>query len=83
MDAVFTHLVLTAPDETIASTYRRQIQQLRNNSLHLRGCRLHCVNDPSGVRIGSGGGTVNALDYLCNLGVDHTKERILIIHSGR
>ena len=47
-------------------------------------CEVLVVSDPDGHRIGSGGGTLNALDCLrTQIGVlELNKARILIIHSG-
>ena len=58
----FSIIVLTAPTESIASVYRIQLSYLE--SLTHNNCRFYCVADPKGFRIGSGGGTLNALDYL-------------------
>jgi hypothetical protein len=43
-----------------------------------------CVADPSGVRVGSGGGTLNALQYLEDSIGRHKllASRVAIIHSG-
>lgn len=79
---IFDFIVITAPNEFIASEYRRQFQllvtQLQIHSV------IHCVADPLGKRIGSGGGTLNALDHLL---FHHGKEtiynsRVAVIHSG-
>lgn len=45
---------------------------------------MYCVSDPNGKRVGSGGGTLNALHYV-QLQLGHgalQTERILMIHSG-
>jgi len=78
----FSVLLLTAPTEKIAAVYLEQLQALRSTLPALKSCKIYCVADPSGVRIGSGGGTLNALDFLRQQGVDVSTEKILLIHSG-
>lgn len=78
----FNHIIITAPSQAIANSYQRQLQLLSSNiftSIDLDSCF-----DPSGKRVGSGGGTLNAIDYLTSkYGYDHIlNSRILIIHSG-
>jgi fucokinase len=82
---MFTIVVATAPTEETALVYEIQLKELRNQLPCLRNCKLlACIPDPKGRRIGSGGGTLNALDALKNkLGKDALiKEKILMIHSG-
>ena len=52
--------------------------------LRLQGCRVITVSDPVGVRIGSGGGSLNALERLRSvIGTAALEEaKVLIIHSG-
>ncbi len=80
---VFTRLIVTAPSEKIADVYFLQLESLKSQLPCLQGCVVYCVHDPSGFRVGSGGGTLNAIDYLlCNGNINFQMERILIIHSG-
>jgi hypothetical protein len=81
----FQHLVLTAPSPHIALLHRCQLQSLQAQLVSLRLCAsLHCVSDPHGFRVGSGGGTLNALSELQSRGVDLQADcgRVLIVHSG-
>lgn len=80
----FTHIVLTAPSEKIASVYRLQIESLKSSLSFLESSTIYCVSDPEGCRVGSGGGTFNALDYLVNCAglKDMSMLKVLIIHSG-
>lgn len=81
--SVFTRLVITAPSEKISDVYRLQLASLQSQLACLKGCSVHCVSDPKGYRVGSGGGTLNAIDdLLAHSLIDVSKERILIIHSG-
>jgi hypothetical protein len=84
MTNIFNHLIITAPSESIANVYKLQSESLYKELPCLTNVKIHCVADPKGVRIGSGGGTLNALDYLIsNIGIDKVKEsKVLIIHSG-
>lgn len=84
MTNIFNHLIITAPTESIANVYKLQSDALSKELPCLTKVRIHCVADPKGVRIGSGGGTLNALDYLISIiGIDKVKEsKVLIIHSG-
>ena len=59
---VFTLIILTAPTESIAAVYRIQLKNFE--AAVDNKCQFFCVSDPKGCRIGSGGGTLNALDYL-------------------
>ena len=82
----FDHLVITAPTSAIARVYRECLDELKMRSCiqQLEYTSLWCVPDPVGVRIGSGGGTLNALDHLDQIvgraALLNTKT--LIIHSG-
>lgn len=81
---VFTHVVLTAPSHSIAEVYRIQLNCLQQAVPFLSNCTVVCVSDPEHGRVGSGGGTLNALQYLKSVcGVDSFSNfRLLVIHSG-
>jgi fucokinase len=80
----FSHLIITAPTQQIASVYLTLFSKLKSQLRDLTTCEIFCVSDPDGCRVGSGGGTLNALDYLCSIvGLhDIVKSKIAIIHSG-
>lgn len=63
----FTHLIITAPSPVMAVVYQSQLELIRSELPCLRTCHVLCVADPEGVRIGSGGGTLNAVQYLDEL----------------
>jgi hypothetical protein len=80
----FTHLIITAPSPGLAAVYQSQLEAIHSELPCLQRCQILCVADPMGVRIGSGGGTLNALHHL-----DHligrsllSNSKVAIIHSG-
>lgn len=80
----FTHIIVTAPSPALAAVYQSQLDVVQNEFPFLRKCVISCVADPSGVRIGSGGGTLNALHYLSEVigRAALLKAKVAIIHSG-
>lgn len=79
----FTVVVMTAPSGQIAAVYSHQLADLKNALQCMSSSDIYCVADPKGERVGSGGGTLNALHHVANkLGRDLAGERILMIHSG-
>ena len=75
---VFTHVVITAPSREAIECYQEQLRGLQLE------CDVICCADPDGCRIGSGGGTLNALDNLDQL-IGREKllqSRVLVVHSG-
>lgn len=83
---MFSHVVLTAPNEKIATVFKTQLSHLLNEYKcgALAGAEVHCFADPAGVRIGSGGGTLHAVLSLIEASglTDFSRQRVLIIHSG-
>ena len=77
--SAFTHLILTAPGGESTRCYEEQL-----SCLDLGSVQTMVVSDPQGERIGSGGGSFNALATLRErIGRDELqKSRVLIIHSG-
>lgn len=51
---------------------------------HLQRCKAICVSDPEGIRVGSGGGTLNAISELSSIiGRDSMmSSKVVLIHSG-
>lgn len=58
-DFTFKHIIVTAPTVETASVYARQLKSLTNSVI--KQSSVHCVPDPIGIRIGSGGGTLNGM----------------------
>ena len=77
-------IVLTAPNEQICNLYREILEEAKASVVWLQFCEIRCYEDPSGIRIGSGGGTLRALAGLgCEFGIDYVEKRVTaIIHSG-
>ena len=78
-------VLVTAPTASIAAVYQRELDALNGRLPSLHNCvDVLCVSDPSGKRVGSGGGTLNALDIANKTyGIEFMKSsKTLIIHSG-
>lgn len=85
----WTAVVLTASSERQARAYESEIVQRRAQGLLPPGVPFLVVPDPEGVRLGSGGATVHALQTLAaRLGAPVANERwwqgqrVLLLHSG-
>lgn len=74
----FTHVIVTAPSPGQVAVYQQQLEALCDETSYF------CVADPLGQRVGSGGGTLNALYYLENLigRKALSNAKVAIIHSG-
>ena len=80
----FSHILITAPREEISDVYLTLCLSIKRSVPSLRDVVFLCVADPAGYRIGSGGGTLNALHYLqqkCGIH-EIARARVAIIHSG-
>ncbi|MBN1556948.1 MAG: hypothetical protein JW951_02240, partial [Lentisphaerae bacterium] len=77
-------VVLTAASERQARIYELQIEAARRHGLIGQRTRTLVAADPGGVRIGSGGATLNALRRLAEVmpRADLRKARVLLIHAG-
>ncbi|MBC7236330.1 MAG: hypothetical protein H5T69_10845 [Chloroflexi bacterium] len=79
--------VLTASNERQAEAYRVQIEARRRAQLLPSGTEFRVIADPAapdggGLRIGSGGATLRALQLLADDGALLGGRRVLMIHSG-
>ncbi|MCR4616411.1 MAG: bifunctional fucokinase/L-fucose-1-P-guanylyltransferase [Clostridiales bacterium] len=78
------YIVLTASNESQAQIYRAQIdERLKNNELPKQTTYL-VTPDPDGLRVGSGGATLNVIKKIAEIEGDDNFDRlkILILHSG-
>ncbi len=81
------YIVLTASNEEQARAFQEQITcRQKNGFLPKRTC-CKVLPDPNGVRVGSGGATLNAIRWLAEQeayteGKLFAGKRILVIHSG-
>ena len=74
---MFDYLIITAPTASTAEEYKKE---LRNCSQIDESTTLICISDPPGARLGSGGGTLNALSYISD--PDLFDKSVAIIHCG-
>lgn len=59
-----SYVVITAPNHATAQLYQLKIDFLTSILQELQFAKCLCVSDPEGCRVGSGGGTLNALAAL-------------------
>ncbi len=84
---LFTHCVLTASDEPQAAAFRALLDRRIDHGLYPREISFHVYADPPG-RVGSGGGTLWALQCLYkDLGYDPEEATgdaptVLIVHGA-
>ena len=81
---VWDKCVLTAANESQAIIYWLQLQRLKRAGVLHPETEYLVIPDPNGVRIGSGGATLNVLRYLKSVGQEANgiNSRLLILHSG-
>lgn len=79
-----SYLILTAPNELLCSIYQYNLNYLSQIIPLLSNTICICISDPIGIRIGSGGGTLNALSKLINIEKleNIINSKVIIIHSG-
>ena len=77
-------IVVTAPNERICCVYKELLEDAKFSFSWLKHCEIRCFADPSGIRIGSGGGTLRALAGVLNeFSLAYLETRnIAIVHSG-
>ncbi|MCF7853201.1 MAG: hypothetical protein K9N51_00265 [Candidatus Pacebacteria bacterium] len=87
-------VVLTAANESQAAAFRYQLRVRHELGMLPKETAFHVVADPGGIRIGSGGATLNVLEQLtAQYGVPPDRgegegqaffadRRILVLHSG-
>lgn len=80
------YVILTASNEEQAAAFRAQIEYRQANGWLPPQIRFEVLSDPDGVRVGSGGATLNVLDWLARRESGKqphfANKRILVIHSG-
>jgi fucokinase len=77
-------IILTAANQHQARLYELQLDAARKRGLISERTRTMVAADPDGMRIGSGGATLNALKHLSEIlpGSDPGQSRVLLIHAG-
>lgn len=79
---VWDYIILTASNEAQANAYRQQIAIRRAKNLLPARTHYAVLPDPDGLRVGSGGATLNVLRYVHEQNGAFAGKRILCIHSG-
>lgn len=83
-NSTFDHVIVTAPSLPQSQVYTTLCAAIKNRLDTFKNTTFYCVHDPLNARVGSGGGTLNAIDFLVQKFGSSLLEskRILIIHSG-
>lgn len=79
---VWDYVILTASNEAQANAYRQQIALRMEKNLLPTRTHYAVLPDPDGLRVGSGGATLNVLRYVHQQAGAFQGKRILCIHSG-
>jgi hypothetical protein len=85
MKCQFDQIIVSAPNEGIARSYGYQLKRIKSTlSSFFEKSIFFCCADPKGKRIGSGGGTLHAINEFQRSFPDHSlsNTRTLLIHSG-
>ena len=90
MSTIFDNIIITAPGQHQLCIYSSLCQVIKKRLPLFNNTNFHVCCDPKGLRVGSGGGTINAINYLVSKSYQtfDTKEfsllnrRVLIVHSG-
>jgi len=84
----FDIVVVTAPTKVQCEIYFTLCNHIKSSISQFHHTSFFCVHDPLNARVGSGGGTLNAIDYL-NHTLQNTEHpsslnlhKTLIVHSG-
>ena len=76
-------VILTASNEDQAQAFRHEIEFRLQNGLLPQRTEYEVLPDPEGKRVGSGGATLNVLNFVYKqYGEKAFEKRILVIHSG-
>lgn len=76
------YLILTASNVAQAGIFEQQLELRRKQGKLPSGTHFAVLPDPDGQRIGSGGATLNVLDYVAAREGSLKGQRMLVIHSG-
>ena len=74
------YVILTASNELQAEGFRKQIEERK--SFLPKHTKFVAIPDRDGLRVGSGGATLEVLKYLRSKEESFEKLRVLVIHSG-
>lgn len=76
------YLILTASNGDQAGIFERQLELRRKQGKLPTGIHVAVLPDPDGLRVGSGGATLNVLDYVATREGTLDGQKLLVIHSG-
>ena len=76
----WNYVILTASNEQQAEGFRKQIEERK--SFLPKHTKFVAIPDRDGLRVGSGGATLEVLKYLRSQEESFEKLRVLVIHSG-
>ena len=91
MSSIFNDIIITAPGQHQLPIYSALCHVIKKRLSLFNNTNFHVCCDPKGLRVGSGGGTINAINYLINNtdnqiadmeSVALLNRRVLIVHSG-
>lgn len=74
------YVILTASNEQQAEGFRKQLEERK--SFLPKHTKFVAIPDRDGLRVGSGGATLEVLKYLRSQEESFEKLRVLVIHSG-
>lgn len=74
------YVILTASNEQQAEGFRKQLEERK--SFLPKHTKFVAIPDRDGLRVGSGGATLEVLKYLRSKEESFEKLRVLVIHSG-
>ncbi|GFS12121.1 fucose-1-phosphate guanylyltransferase [Elysia marginata] len=76
-------VLITTADKPQQEAFGLQVEEKRNRNELPLDLPIHIVSDPPGIRIGNGGSTLTALEFLeSEYGPDMYSKKILLIHAG-
>ncbi|GFO47580.1 fucose-1-phosphate guanylyltransferase [Plakobranchus ocellatus] len=76
-------VLITTADKPQQEAFELQVEEKRNRRELPTDLPIHIVSDPPGIRIGNGGSTLTALEFLESCyGSDMFCKKILMIHAG-
>ncbi len=78
----WNYVILTASNAAQAAIYEKQLEVRRKHGNLPPGTHFAVLPDTDGQRIGSGGATLNVLDYVAGREGSLSRQRMLVIHSG-
>lgn len=81
-EAIWQNLVLTTANDAQANVFELQFDRLRRAGIINSETRTQTVADPTGKRIGSGGGMINALTKCFPDGIDPTQKTLILQCGG-